>query len=199
MTAAYNTERLLALLKQYAYREGQFTLASGKTSDFFIDCKQVLLTGEGHALAGSIFLNVIGDYAYGGATRMPFPSAVAGVALGGCPLASAVSLLSTHSQRLDTLDALYVRKAAKDHGTQKLVEGRVPVGSTVVLLEDVVTTGGSTLAAVKTLTDAGYTVVAVLVLVDRCEGGMEAVRAVVPYVHALYTRHDFIPGPASSQ
>jgi len=90
------------------------------------------------------------------------------------------------------LDALYVRKEAKDHGSRRLIEGPVRSGMRVILLEDVVTTGGSTLAAIEVLRAAGVEVVAVAVLVDRVEGGVEAVRAVGVEVVTLYTRHDFV-------
>lgn len=180
-------DALLALLRRDAYRRGTFTLASGRTSDFFIDCKPVLLRAEGHAHAGALFFDAIEDLR----TREGLaPQAVAGVALGGCPLASAVAL--TSHLRGVPLDALYVRKEAKDHGTRRLIEGLAPPGASVVLLEDVLTSGGSSLAAVSHLTDAGYTVSAVLALVDRREGGLEAVRARVPLVRALFAREDFV-------
>ncbi len=108
---------------------------------------------------------------------LPRAVAVAGVELGGCPLASAVSL--TTFRRGDAKDALYVRKAAKDHGSQRLVEGNTHLhpDAPVVVLEDVVTTGGSTLRAIETLSAAGCRVVGVIALVDRLEGGAEAIRA----------------------
>ena len=180
--------RLLALLRSDAYRRGTFTLASGRTSDFFIDCKQVLLSAEGHALAGELFCEAVDAFVreHGSSVR-----AVAGVALGGCPLASAVSMRSFLREGA-SYDALYVRKEAKDHGTKKLIEGRVPQGAPVVLLEDVLTSGGSSLAAVGHLVEAGYDVRAVFSLVDRREGGLDAVRARVPHAQALFAREDFV-------
>jgi orotate phosphoribosyltransferase len=173
---------LLELLKTLAYRRGIFTLASGKKSDFFIDCKQAVLTAVGHQLVGELMLDAL--------RHLPQCDAIAGVALGGCPLASAVSLMSQIRQR--PLPALYVRKAAKDHGTQRLVEGQLTPGMRVVMLEDVCTTGGSTLAAVQVLRNAGATVVGVVVLVDRLEGGLENLQREGLEVVALYTRHDFV-------
>jgi len=87
-----------------------------------------------------------------------------------------------------------VRKAAKDHGTRKLVEGAdaLPHGARVVMVEDVVTTGGSTLAAYQVLRDAGLSVVGVVAVVDRLEGGADAIRAAdIPFA-ALYTRDDIV-------
>ena len=173
---------LLELLRRLSYREGRVVLASGKESDCFIDCKQTVLTARGHQLVAELILD--------GTRHLHDVHAVAGVALGGCPLASAVSLMSMLRGR--PMDALYVRKEAKDHGSRRLIEGPVRSGMRVILLEDVITTGGSTLHAVEVLRGAGVEVVAVAVLVDRLEGGVEAVRAAGVEVVTLYTRHDFI-------
>jgi len=180
-------ERLLERLRSEAYRAGTFTLASGKTSDFFIDCKKVILTAEGHALVGECLHDAIMDYERATSVRV---RAVAGVALGGCPLASAVSLESHRRQH--EFDALYVRKEAKDHGTRASIEGVAPAGARVALLEDVVTTGGSSRVAVDRLREAGYDVPAMFALVDRREGGMDALRAHGIATWALFCREDFV-------
>ena len=184
--AAGSRARLLELLRTRAFERKRIVLASGRESDFFIDCKQAVLSAEGHVLVGEAMLDVV-------RSSLPPCVAVAGVELGGCPLASAVAL--TSHLRGAPLDALYVRKDAKDHGTRRLVEGsaRWPAGSSVALLEDVVTTGGSTLKAAAKLRDAGYPVVGVVALVDRLEGGREAIEAAGLVLLALYTRDDFIP------
>ena len=175
--------QLLQLLRTLSYRQGTVTLASGKTSDFFIDCKQTVLTAEGHALVGELMLEAIAD------ERI---DAVAGVELGGCPLASAVAL--TSSLRKNPLDAIYVRKEAKDHGSQRLVEGgtRLQKGARIALLEDVVTTGGSTLKAAEKLAQSGFVVARVVALVDRLEGGREAIEAAGFSFSSLYSRNDFL-------
>ncbi len=181
--AAGQLERLLALLKARSYERRRVTLASGRESDFFIDCKQSALTAEGHALIGELMLDAVRTF--------PDCQAVAGVELGGCPLASAVSLLSF--QRGEPLDALYVRKEVKDHGSKKLVEGDKSLhsGLRVVLLEDVITTGGSSLKAKEKLEQAGACVLGIVALVDREEGGAEALLAAgVPLVRLL-KRSDF--------
>jgi orotate phosphoribosyltransferase len=181
-------EQLVELLRRRSFEKRRVTLASGKESDFFIDCKQAILTAEGHALTGALMFEAL--------DLLPECDAVAGVELGGCPLASAVSLTSFVRGR--PLDALYVRKEAKDHGTKKLVEGDKSIshgtpGTRVALLEDVVTTGGSSLKAVEKLRAAGATVVGIVALVDRLEGGAEAIReAGIPLV-AICTRRDFMP------
>ncbi len=176
--------RLVALLRERSFERKKVVLASGKESDFFIDCKQTILTAEGHALVGELMFDALGE--------LPPCQAVAGVELGGCPLASAVSLISF--QRGRPLPAFYVRKEQKDHGSKRLVEGdrAIVLGMPVVVLEDVITTGGSTLKAVDKLAQAGVKVVGVVALVDRLEGGREAIeQAGLPLV-SISTRRDFI-------
>jgi orotate phosphoribosyltransferase len=178
-------ERLVELLRERSFERKRVVLASGRESDFFIDCKQAALTAEGHALVGELMFEAL--------DALPSCDAVAGVELGGCPLASAVSLTSFLRGR--PLPAFYVRKEVKDHGSRRLVEGdrSMTAGMPVVILEDVITTGGSTLKAVEKLTAAGARVVGVVALVDRLEGGAEAIRqAALPLV-SICTRRDFIP------
>lgn len=177
-------DRLLALLREHSFARRKVVLASGRESDWFIDCKQTVLLAEGHALVGARMLDALG--------QLPQrPQAVACVELGGCPLASAVALTSW--QAGEPLNAIYVRKTAKDHGSRRPMEGdsAVPPGAPVAVLEDVVTTGGSTLAAVARLREAGFEVAGVIAIVDRGEGGAEALReAGLPLV-SLYGRSDF--------
>lgn len=185
--AAGARARLLELLRTRAFERKRVVLASGRESDFLIDCKQAVLTAEGHALVGEMMLDAIAGF--------PGCAAVAGVELGGCPLASAVAL--TSFQRGAPLDAIYVRKDTKEHGSRRQLEGntRLPAGARVVLLEDVVTTGGSSLKAAAKLRDAGYDVAAIVALVDRLEGGREAIEADGLKLVSLFTRDDFIaPG-----
>jgi orotate phosphoribosyltransferase len=176
---------LLELLRARAFERRRVLLASGRESDFFIDCKQAVLTAQGHALVGETMLDAL-------ATLGPC-AAIAGVELGGCPLASAVAL--TSYQRGAPLDAIYVRKDAKDHGSRRLLEGngQIPPGARVTLLEDVVTTGGSTLKAATKLREAGYELTGVVALVDRLEGGRGAIEGNGLRLVALFTRDDFIP------
>lgn len=183
MTSA-SRDRLLALLRTRSFAKRKVVLASGKESDFFIDCKQTALTAEGHALIGELML---------AAARALGPcDAIAGVELGGCPLASAVAMKSFLEGA--PLDAIYVRKEAKDHGSKRLVEGDTTLakGARVALLEDVVTTGGSTLKAAAKLKEAGYEVSGVVALVDRLEGGREAIEGAGLRLVTLFTRADFM-------
>jgi orotate phosphoribosyltransferase len=178
-------EQLVNLLRERSFERKKVILASGRESDFFIDCKQSVLTAEGHALAGDLMFEAL--------AALPACEAVAGVELGGCPLASAVSLTSYLRGR--PLPALYVRKEVKDHGSRRLVEGDKALvrGMPVVILEDVITTGGSTLKAVEKLRAAGAEVVGVVALVDRLEGGAEAIQKAGLPVVSICTRRDFLP------
>jgi orotate phosphoribosyltransferase len=178
--------RLIELLRERSFERKRVTLASGKESDFFIDCKQAVLTAEGHVLVGELmFAEVMSSF--------PGCEAVAGVELGGCPLASAVSLVSYGRIALP-FPALYVRKDVKDHGSKKLVEGDKALrpGLAVVVLEDVITTGGSTIKAVEKLRAVGANVLGVVAIVDRLEGGAEALEAAGIAMQSLATRRDFM-------
>ena len=159
-------QRLLQLLAARAYRHGTFTLASGRTSDHYVNCKPVSLSGEGLALLSAQMLELV----------EPGAAAVAGLTLGADPLVSGVAQAAALAGR--ALDALIVRKEPKGHGTGAWLEGPLPEGgSRITVLEDVVTTGGSSLKAVKQLREAGYTVERVVTIVDRQEGGLEAMTA----------------------
>jgi orotate phosphoribosyltransferase len=176
--------RFVELCRERSFERRKVRLASGKESDFFFDCKQTVLTAEGHALAGELLFELL--------AQLPACDAVGGVELGGCPLASAVSLVSF--QRGRSLPALYVRKERKDHGTSKMVEGDKSLfpGIRVVLLEDVITTGGSSLRAVEALKGVGANVVGIAALVDRQEGGAEAIRNAGLAFASLTSRADFM-------
>jgi orotate phosphoribosyltransferase len=182
---AVQRDRLLALLRERAFEERAVTLASGKTSSFYIDCKQVSLTAEGHFLIGQLMRATVDAVA-------PNATAVGGLTLGADPLVSAVSLMSFLAAR--PLHGFLVRKEPKGHGTGQWLEGAgaIEPGAEVVVLEDVVTTGGSTLKAIERSTAAGLVVVHVVALVDRLEGGREAIEAIAPLT-ALFSRKDFLP------
>jgi len=177
--------RLIELLTERSFQRKRVLLASGKESDFFVDCKQTILTAEGHALVGELMFHALSD--------LGSVDAVGGVELGGCPLASAVSLISFQKGR--PLPALYVRKERKDHGSAKRIEGDKALrpGLRVALLEDVVTTGGSSLKALDVLREAGCEVAGIVAIVDRLEGGREAIEAAGVRLVSLTTRRDFIP------
>ena len=156
-------ENLLTLLAQQAYRFGDFSLASGKKSSHYVNCKPVSLSGPGLLSRSSLFLKQLNES----------DSAVAGLTLGADPLVSGVVMLAAQSGV--NLSGLIVRKEAKGHGTGAWIEGPLPpTGSVITVLEDVVTTGGSSLKAVEKLRNQGYLVNQVLAIVDREEGGVDA-------------------------
>jgi orotate phosphoribosyltransferase len=175
---------LIQLFLDKSVKFGDFTLASGKKSDFFVDCKQSILSAEGHFVTGHLLINEL-------IRHFPTVQAVAGVALGGCSLASAVSLLSLDEFN-PGLGALYVRKERKDHGSTQLVEGMgsVPYGAKVVLLEDVCTTGGSSLKSIEILRSVGYEVLGVISLVDRLDGAQAIFDAAAVQYHSIMTKDD---------
>lgn len=181
-------QRLLQLLRERSFKSGEFTLASGKKSDFFIDCKRTVLTPEGLALSGAAMLDAIEAAPETDAGL----GAIAAVPLGGCPLVDSAALQAF--QRGTPTGVLYVRSERKDHGTAQKIEGAqcVEPGASVVLVEDVVTTGGSSLRAIESLREAGYEILFLLALVDRLEGGREHLEAAGVELRPLFTRHDFI-------
>ena len=164
-TSTEQRQLLLELLATRAYRHGNFTLASGRTSSHYVNCKPVSLSGLGLALLSAQMLELV----------EPGAVAVAGLTLGADPLVSGVAQAAALAGQ--ALDALIVRKEAKGHGTGAWLEGPLPEpGSRITVLEDVVTTGGSSLKAVKQLREAGYVVERVVTIVDRQEGGLAAMK-----------------------
>ena len=176
--------RLLELLTHLSYEKRKVTLSSGKESDFYVDCKKTALTAEGHFLIGRLILQAIWD-------KAAQARAVGGLTLGADPIASAVSLTSYLAGT--PLTALIVRKEPKGHGTGQWVEGRslLEAGTQVVVVEDVVTTGASTLKACERMELEGLKVAHVVALVDREEGGREAVEAKGYTLTTLFRRRDF--------
>jgi len=150
---------LLMLLKERAYKKGEFTLSSGKESEHYINCKPVTLSCEGNALLSLLMIEEIEKGAV----------AVGGLTLGADPLVCGVAQRAYYSGHRH-VDALIIRKNPKGYGTKEVIEGnKPPAGSLVTVLEDVTTTGGSAMKAVNVLRDAGYVVNRVVTIVDRCE------------------------------
>jgi orotate phosphoribosyltransferase len=175
---------LVALLAARSAKRGQFTLASGRESNFYIDARLTTMSPEGLTLIGPAALQSIDDAGW-------IVDSVGGLTLGADPISYAVSYASADTSR--PLRAFTVRKEAKAHGTGKLVEGPFRSGDRVVIIEDVITTGGSTLKAAKAVAAAGGTVVGVLALVDREEGGRQAIEADGYAVRSLVRASDILP------
>jgi orotate phosphoribosyltransferase len=183
---ARDRARLLELLTQRSFERRKVTLSSGKESDFYIDCKRTVLLAEGHWLVGRLLLQQIRE-------RAPQARGAGGLTLGADPLASAVSTVSYLAGW--PLHAFLVRKEPKGHGTGQWVEGRslFEPGAPVAVVEDVITTGASTLKALERVAEEGLRPVGVFALVDRQEGGREAIEARGVSVCSLFSRRDFIP------
>lgn len=160
--------RLVSLLLERSVKRGEFVLASGRKSDYYIDARRSTMSGEGQLLIGRLGLAALdaGGWA---------PRAVGGLTLGADPVAYAIA----HAARLAgrVLDAFTVRKEAKAHGLGRRIEGCLTPGDPVVVVEDVITTGHSALEAVAAVRQAGAQVLGVLAVVDREEGGREAIAA----------------------
>ena len=159
MTDTLHRTTLLNLLKENAYKKGEFTLSSGEKSEHYVNCKPVTLSCEGNALLSHLMIKEVEDQAV----------AVGGLTLGADPLVCGVAQRAYYSGHRH-LDALIVRRNPKGHGTKEVIEGyKPPKGSIVTVLEDVTTTGSSAIKAVNVLRNAGYIVNRVVTIVDRKE------------------------------
>jgi orotate phosphoribosyltransferase len=169
-------EQLLRLLATLSFRLGQFTLASGATSDYYIDCRATTLHAEGARLTGRVVYDLIQKERWK-------PKAIGGLTMGADPIVTAVSILSAQSlltrapartKPLESPDdymihGFLVRKAEKTHGTGQRIEGFRKEGAKVVIVDDVCTTGGSTIQAIEAAKQAGFNIVGVVCLVEREE------------------------------
>jgi orotate phosphoribosyltransferase len=198
VTLGDDRERLLELLRTLSFERRKVVLSSGKESDFYVDSKRTALTAEGHARVGRLVVERI--------RRLPAPiHGVGGLTLGADPIASAAAMASWIERERwlaaggkgaapATYDAFVVRKEPKGHGTGQWIEGRksLPDGSRVAVIEDVVTTGASALHAIERCRLEKLVPVACIALVDRQEGGREAIEASGVPLEALFTRGDFL-------
>src|SRR5215831_5435245 len=175
---------LLRLLATRSAKRGSFTLASGRQSSLYIDARLTTMSPEGLALIGPLGLAAIRERAW-------TVNAVGGLTLGADPIAYAISYASASTG--SPLRAFTVRKEAKTHGTGKLIEGPFRSGDRVVVIEDTITTGGSARRAVDAVRAAGGRVIGVLALVDREEGGREALEADGLSIVALTRAAEIVP------
>ncbi len=170
-------DSLRALLLERSVRFGDFILASGQRSSYYIDARLSTMSGLGQVLIGRIGLQVLDAQGWQ-------PDALGGLTLGADPIAYAIAHTATLAGR--RLDAFTVRKEAKAHGAGRLIEGGVEANMRVVVVEDVITTGDSALRAVRALRAAHAVVLGVLALVDREEGGRERIEAEKTDVAAIF-------------
>ncbi len=199
---------LLDLIATHSFRLGDFTLASGARSDYYIDCRTTTLHAEGGRLSGLVLYDLIREY-------LPQAEAVGGLTMGADPLVSNIASASAWaaadyneilelSSQLDMeanedpgpppslIHGFLVRKAEKTHGTGRKIEGFLKPGAQVVIVDDVCTTGGSTITAIEAAREAGMIVIGVLCLVDREQGGRAKIEAAAhgaPFI-AAFTAKD---------
>ena len=193
MGLAWDRERLIALLRRDALRTGSFTLASGRTSHYYVDGRAVTLSAEGAALIGAGVLEILAG--------MPEVASVGGLTLGADPIVGAtLAAAGSGSGERAGLRGFLVRKQAKEHGTGRLVEGPLEPGMTVAIVDDVATTGGSSLQAASAVEALGCRVAVVIVVLDRLEGAAGAFEARGLPFRALLTIRDLgvepLPPPA---
>jgi orotate phosphoribosyltransferase len=173
--------KLFALLKERAFRRGKVVLASGRESDFYFDMKPAMLDPEGASLMADLVLQELQGVK---------ADCIGGLEMGAVPLIAPVAMRSPGFGR--HLPGFFVRKAVKDHGTKKRVDGVDIAGKTVVILEDVTTTGASAMDAVKAVTEAGAEVALVLSILDRGEGAADLyAKAGVPF-KSLFRAEEFL-------
>ena len=176
----YDKAALMDLVRTLALELGDFTLASGKKSKFYLDCRKVTLDSAGANLIADGMLELMGA---------ELPDAVGGMAIGADPITAAILTVAGRSGK--SLRGFIVRKEAKQHGTGRDVEGPVQPGDRVIVVEDVVTTGGSSLAAIEKAEAFGLKVRGVMAIIDRLEGGREALAARGYSLETLLTIRDF--------
>ncbi len=185
----YDKDALIGLMRQKALRFGEFTLASGKKANYYLDGKQVTLDPDGARLIAEGLLDLL-------LAAGPLPDAIGGMSIGADPITAAVVTMS--AVRGTPLRGFMVRKQPKGHGTQQYIEGPVQPGQAVAIVEDVVTTGGSSLLAIERAEAFGLMVVRVLAIVDRLEGGSaEFARRGYPFASLLTIRDFGIEPPAA--
>ena len=173
-----DTDRLAELLRRRSIRHGDFVLASGARSSYYIDCRPSTMSGEGQALIGPMAIAALRAKGWR-------PQGIGGLTMGADPVAYAIARASVDLP--PALDAFSVRKQAKEHGTGKRVEGNFAAGDSVVVIEDVITSGGSALQAIEAIRAEGGKVLGVLAVVDREQGGRAKLEAAGHPVVALIT------------
>jgi orotate phosphoribosyltransferase len=174
---------LLDALRRRSLRTGDFVLASGQRSDYYIDARTTTMSGEGQAAIGVAALELLDE-------RGVEPGLVGGLTMGADPVAFSIAHAATLAGR--HIDAFSVRKKAKEHGTGRRVEGAFDTSRDIVVVEDVITSGGSALDAVSAIRDAGGNVIGVFALVDREQGGRQLIEETGLPVFALFTASELL-------
>jgi orotate phosphoribosyltransferase len=184
MSISEKRERLgeIILERSFQYRDNPpFTLASGRQSNYYFNCKPTTLDPEGMNLIGEIIFDMIKDRDI---------TAAGGLTLGADPIANALAVISYQKGR--PVKSFIVRKDVKDHGTKSPIEGNVQAGERVLIIDDVITTGGSTITAIEQVRKAGLIVDGVITLIDREEGGRENIQKHTDNIESILTRTEIM-------
>lgn len=180
-------KRLMDIVISRTFRfskEPSFQLASGRRSSFYFNCKPTTLNAEGMYLTGNLLYGMIKE------ERGWSVKGVGGLTLGADPIACAVAY--TAYTQGEPFEAFVVRKEPKKHGTMQWIEGAVQKGDKVLIVEDVLTTGDSSKKAIERARESGLLVAGVLALIDRQEGGREAIEAMGLPFRALFTKEEIL-------
>lgn len=179
-------ESLIEYIKKHSFQKSDkpvFRLASGNMSNFYFNLKKTTYSPEGQYLVGNLVFEKVRELGVR-------PKAIGGLTMGADPIAAATAY--TSYLRKEPVEAIVIRKEAKDHGTMGRIEGNVSAGDDVIIIDDVVTTGGSTIKAIGAAKKAGLNIIAVIILLDRCEsGGRENIERLGYPVHSILTIKDF--------
>ncbi len=187
--AINDREQLKEMLLEKSVRTGEFTLASGKTSDLYIDCRVTAMDAVGASLVGRVGWQAVSEYLEANELEV---DSIGGMTMGADPISLSVGMTSANECTENALRVFTVRKEPKGHGAGKQIEGNFAQGDVIVIVDDVITTGGSTLKAIDVVEKAGGKVKFALVLVDREEGGRQAIEARGIPVVALFSRTELI-------
>jgi orotate phosphoribosyltransferase len=177
-------QELISLLCRKSFRysdEPVFKLVSGRMSSFYVNCKPTTLSPRGMFLVGHLVYGAVADAGVFG---------VGGLTFGADPIAIAAAFTSELKGR--PIHAFSIRKEKKDHGIARWIEGDLPAGAAVAIIDDVATTGGSTIQAIERATEEGFDVVKAVILVDRQEGGVDNIRNHVPDVSVIVSRDELV-------
>ena len=188
-TLAEQRSKLLALLVEKSVRRGEFTLASGARSDLYVNCKKTALDPAAALLVGAVGWELVKSTS---AELNLQVDAIGGLTMGADPISLSIGIASQLDAPGNPLQTFTVRKAAKEYGMKKLIEGNFSPGNSVVVVDDVITTGGSTLQAIAAVEAEGGSVAFVIALVDRQEGGRENIEAKGYKVVSFFTRADVL-------
>ena len=169
------------LLKKSVVSGREFTLASGKTSNFYCDARITTLDPEGATLCGKIFLQMLGDFSV---------DAVGGYSIGADPIVTAIAVISHLEKK--ALQAFIIRKEDKGHGTRKMIEGNFKAGDRVALFDDVITSGGSIIKGAKQVEAQGGQVEVIMAVLDREEGGRETIEGQGYRFMSIFTKKDLL-------